>query len=108
MDAIEPELEEQEQNIHLMSVVPIVLIPTNTVPIDFVMLLVAPFHKKFKTIEISDKERAGFNRCPVEVQGGGEDDGSEDGSAGEEEEDGGRRKQKKGGKGKGKLRGKAT
>ncbi|CAD7936801.1 unnamed protein product [Amoebophrya sp. A25] len=79
MEAIAPEEQDVEQDIHLLSVVPIVLIPTKTVPIDFVMLLVSPFHPQWKQVKISEKERAGFNKAPVEAQeGGGDDAFSED------------------------------
>jgi len=57
------EVPEQEiwQDIHQLSVVPIVLIPTKTVPIDFVMLMVSPYHAKHKTIKITEREKQGFN-----------------------------------------------
>ena len=50
----------------MFSVVPIVLIPTDTVPIDFVMCLVSPFHPKHRSVEIKEKEQKGFNFAPPE------------------------------------------
>lgn len=61
-------VETEEQEIKMLSVVPIVLIPTDTVPIDFVMLLVSPFHEKHKLAElkITAKEKTGFDFAPPE------------------------------------------
>lgn len=37
----------QKQVLNVFSSLPVVIIPTNTVPIDFAMFIVSPFHKKF-------------------------------------------------------------
>merc|ERR1719359_1330029 len=49
------------QKLKLFSCMPIVIIPTNTVPIDFAMFLVSPFHKKFERVK---------KDIPVEAQEG--------------------------------------
>merc|ERR1719453_593061 len=46
------------QKIRILSSVPIVVIPTDTVPIDFAMFLVSPFHRKY--CAVPDKEARGF------------------------------------------------
>ena len=54
--------EEKIQKLQMLSCVPIVIIPTNTVPIDYAMFLVSPFHKKYEGVQddIAEKEVDGF------------------------------------------------
>ncbi|CAD7949913.1 unnamed protein product [Amoebophrya sp. A120] len=112
MDVIDIEQMTVEQDIHLLSVVPIVLIPTNTVPIDFVMLLVSPYHAQWRKVEITDKERRGFNNAPVESfdeDGDSDDDDNEDYGTQRRPPKNAKGKGKKGGKkGGGKARGRAS
>jgi len=62
-DPVTGEKKRRLQKLKVFSSVPIVVIPTNTVPIDFAMFAVSPFHKKFKQVDatISDLERKGFD-----------------------------------------------
>lgn len=54
--------EQHIQKLQMLSCVPIVIIPTNTVPIDYAMFLVSPFHKKYHGVQndIGEKEVDGF------------------------------------------------
>eukprot|EP00438_Fugacium_kawagutii_P032768 Skav206037 [mRNA] locus=scaffold1314:478998:485912:+ [translate_table: standard] len=54
--------EEKIQKLQMLSCVPIVIIPTNTVPIDYAMFLVSPFHKNFDGVrgDIAAEEVDGF------------------------------------------------
>lgn len=54
--------EEHIQKLQMLSCAPIVIIPTNTVPIDYAMFLVSPFHKKFNQVrkDIAKEEVDGF------------------------------------------------
>lgn len=100
MEPRDPEVQEIEQDIHLLSVVPIVLIPTNTVPIDFVMLLCSPYHAQWRKVEISDKERRGFNNAPIEQIEDEDDDDSDNYGTKKRVAGGGDGKKGGGGKGK--------
>ena len=51
-----------------LSVIPVVLIPTNTVPIDYVMMLCSPYHPKYKEVKITEQERRGWNYKPDESE----------------------------------------
>ncbi|CAK8991696.1 unnamed protein product [Durusdinium trenchii] len=53
---------EQIQKLQMLSCVPIVIIPTNTVPIDYAIFFVSPFHEKFESVkqEVSSNEVDGF------------------------------------------------
>lgn len=54
--------EKRKQNLNIFSCVPVVIIPTNTVPIDFAMFIVSPFHKRFNAVrkEIPKEAEQGF------------------------------------------------
>lgn len=106
----DPTMEREiEEDMCLLSVVPVVLIPTKTVPIDFVMLLVSPFHPKHKEIMkgISEKERKGYNNAPVEKKGNDDEGNDEDanGESGDEEDYGTKKVTTVYQKGKGKKKG---
>lgn len=51
------------QTLKVFSCVPVVVIPTNTVPIDFAVFFVSPFHPKFARVKanINEKEERGFD-----------------------------------------------
>lgn len=51
--------ERKNQHLRLLSNVPIVIIPTDTVPIDFAMFLVSPFHRYYEPV--ASKEARGFD-----------------------------------------------
>lgn len=46
----------------IFSNIPVVIIPMNTVPIDFAMFIVSPFHKKFGRVNntIPEEAQQGF------------------------------------------------
>jgi len=50
--------ERRAQKLQFLSSVPVVIIPTNTVPIDFAMFVVSPFHKKFGMVTASIPQEA--------------------------------------------------
>lgn len=47
-DPEDPEGRLVPQTLNVFSCLPVVIIPTNTVPIDFAMFIVSPFHKKYQ------------------------------------------------------------
>jgi len=51
------------QKLKVFSCIPVVIIPTNTVPIDFAMFIVSPFHKKFDPTRsgLSTEAETGFD-----------------------------------------------
>lgn len=55
--------DKEVQTLRTLSCVPIVIIPTNTVPIDYTLFFVSPFHQKFREVakEISELEQRGFD-----------------------------------------------
>jgi len=60
------------QKLKLFSCMPIVIIPTNTVPIDFAMFIVSPFHKKFQRVtkDIPQISQEGLDYKEDEVEDG--------------------------------------
>jgi len=52
------EKQRHTQKLKIFSCIPVVIIPTNTVPIDFAMFIVSPFHKKFKQVNQSIPKKA--------------------------------------------------
>jgi len=75
----DPEEKESPvvQTLKVFSCVPVVVIPTNTVPIDFAMFVVSPFHKRFQRVraDIPEGAEKGFDWQDVEDDE--EDDGVE-------------------------------
>jgi len=65
----------KKQVLKVFSCVPVVIIPTNTVPIDFAMFIVSPFHRKFGRVRstIPEKAAEGFEW----IEDGEGDDGVE-------------------------------
>lgn len=61
--------KQKLQKLKVFSCVPIVIIPTMTVPIDFAMFIVSPFHKRFQQVraDISEKAEEGFDWKEDEV-----------------------------------------
>eukprot|EP00931_Biecheleriopsis_adriatica_P066739 TRINITY_DN41027_c0_g1_i1.p1 TRINITY_DN41027_c0_g1~~TRINITY_DN41027_c0_g1_i1.p1 ORF type:complete len:957 (-),score=249.16 TRINITY_DN41027_c0_g1_i1:38-2908(-) len=59
------------QQLKTLSCVPIVIIPTNTVPIDYSLFFVSPWHKKFDEVagNISEDEVHGFDWTEVDEEG---------------------------------------
>jgi len=55
--------DKRIQTLKVFSCLPVVIIPTNTVPIDFAMFLVSPFHKRFRQVDssIGADARKGFD-----------------------------------------------
>jgi len=54
--------EIKRQKLQVLSCIPMVIIPTNTVPIDYQMFFVSPFHRKFSMVaeEVSEEAATGF------------------------------------------------
>mmetsp|Transcript_64835 Transcript_64835/g.154789 ORF Transcript_64835/g.154789 Transcript_64835/m.154789 type:complete len:886 (+) Transcript_64835:94-2751(+) len=59
------------QKLRLLSCVPVVIVPTDTVPIDYSMFFVSPFHSKYTyvTENISEQAAAGFDFNEMEEEG---------------------------------------
>lgn len=59
------------QQLHTLSCVPIVIIPTNTVPIDYAIFFLSPFHRKYEAhvLDVSPEAAAGFVWSEVEEEG---------------------------------------
>eukprot|EP00930_Biecheleria_cincta_P031600 TRINITY_DN21937_c0_g1_i1.p1 TRINITY_DN21937_c0_g1~~TRINITY_DN21937_c0_g1_i1.p1 ORF type:complete len:962 (+),score=212.36 TRINITY_DN21937_c0_g1_i1:49-2934(+) len=55
--------DKEVQTLRTLSCVPIVIIPTNTAPIDYSLFFVSPFHRKFREVasQISELEQRGFD-----------------------------------------------
>jgi protein SSD1 len=60
-----------KQRLQTLSCVPIVIIPTNTVPIDYAMFLVSPFHQRYEGIsrEVPEDAQHGFAWRETEEEG---------------------------------------
>lgn len=54
--------KEEIQKLQMLSSVPIVIIPTNTVPIDYAIFFVSPFHPRYEETKkgIGETEMEGF------------------------------------------------
>lgn len=52
--------DQYVQQIRVLSCVPVVVIPTDTVPIDFMIFFVSPYHRKYNQTRGSDTEMEGF------------------------------------------------
>lgn len=65
---------DQTQKLNRMSCIPVVIIPTNTCPINYSVFFVSPFHPKYAEIasQVTDEEKEGFAWIPDD-----EDDGVE-------------------------------
>jgi len=82
-DPEKPE-ERHRQALQILSCVPVVIIPTNTVPIDWAMFFVSPFHRRYGAVkeEIPEEAAKGFEwtepdedeEAGVEVVAGGHGD----------------------------------
>lgn len=61
-DPNDPEKPERPQKLQVFSCIPMVIIPTNTVPIDYQMFFVSPFHKEFDPVatEVPEAAAEGF------------------------------------------------
>jgi len=57
-----------KQKLQILSCVPCVVIPTNTVPIDFVVFIVSPLHPKYGQVrrDISPEAEKGFEWTQTE------------------------------------------
>merc|ERR1712166_182239 len=51
----------KKQTLRVLSCVPIVVIPTDTVPIDFAIFFVSPFHRKFAEVAADAEEQEGLD-----------------------------------------------
>jgi len=67
----EDDTPKKVQALKTLSCVPIVIIPTNTVPIDYAVYFVSPFHPKFEEVKatISADEERGFDWTEVDEEG---------------------------------------
>lgn len=63
--------DKEVQTLKTLSCVPIVIIPTNTVPIDYALFFVSPFHRKFREVAsgISELEKRGFDWTGEDEEG---------------------------------------
>eukprot|EP00747_Dinoflagellata_sp_TGD_P023645 gnl/TRDRNA2_/TRDRNA2_129969_c0_seq2.p1 gnl/TRDRNA2_/TRDRNA2_129969_c0~~gnl/TRDRNA2_/TRDRNA2_129969_c0_seq2.p1 ORF type:complete len:977 (-),score=204.78 gnl/TRDRNA2_/TRDRNA2_129969_c0_seq2:114-2996(-) len=70
-DPSDPARARRTQNLRVLSCVPIVIIPTDTVPIDFAIFFVSPFHKRYDGVrsEIEPEAEAGFEWSELEEDG---------------------------------------
>eukprot|EP00929_Paragymnodinium_shiwhaense_P012788 TRINITY_DN120684_c0_g1_i1.p1 TRINITY_DN120684_c0_g1~~TRINITY_DN120684_c0_g1_i1.p1 ORF type:complete len:1058 (+),score=257.60 TRINITY_DN120684_c0_g1_i1:96-3176(+) len=61
----------RRQKLQVLSSIPVVIIPTMTVPIDFAIFLVSPLHRRFSDIDrdIPDQARQGFEWAEVDEDG---------------------------------------
>jgi len=63
--------KEEVQKLQTLSCIPIVIIPTNTVPIDYALFVVSPFHKKYSEVkaDIKESEFDGFTWTEEDEEG---------------------------------------
>ncbi|CAE7434474.1 dis3l2, partial [Symbiodinium pilosum] len=63
--------KEEVQKLQTLSCIPIVIIPTNTVPIDYALFVVSPFHKKYAEVksDIKESEFDGFTWTEEDEEG---------------------------------------
>jgi len=61
----------QKQKLQVLSCVPVVVIPTNTVPIDFAVFIVSPFHPRYGGVNqnIPEVSKNGFEWTEVDEDG---------------------------------------
>jgi VacB/RNase II family 3'-5' exoribonuclease len=61
----------RKQLLRTLSCIPVVIIPTNTVPIDYAMFFVSPSHKDYNTLmsRLSQEEQDGFEWIEPEEEG---------------------------------------
>eukprot|EP00928_Gymnodinium_smaydae_P030453 TRINITY_DN22649_c0_g4_i1.p1 TRINITY_DN22649_c0_g4~~TRINITY_DN22649_c0_g4_i1.p1 ORF type:complete len:952 (-),score=175.23 TRINITY_DN22649_c0_g4_i1:40-2895(-) len=57
------------QKLRVLACVPVVVIPTHTVPIDYGLFFVSPFHKKYQSVNVSGEASEGFEWTEVEEEG---------------------------------------
>jgi hypothetical protein len=61
-DPDKPDDTQRPQKLQVFSCIPMVIIPTNTVPIDYQMFFVSPFHKRFQLVaeDVPEEAAEGF------------------------------------------------